>query len=171
MAGWHHWCNGHEQTSGDGEGQRGLCAAVHGVSQSRTQLSDWTSILEQSGMLWGGSYTYKRSLWRQREEQPARLRQQQEGPTLTPTSNSPPLLGSKIWALTLIRPFISQARLFPYELSCHDLTCSPQLKKKNTPGTSLVVQWLRLWASTAGDLGSLPGQGTKIPMLAQHSQN
>ena len=26
MAGWHHWCNGHElgQTSGDGEGQRGL---------------------------------------------------------------------------------------------------------------------------------------------------
>ena len=26
MAGWHHQCNGHElgQTSGDGEGQRGL---------------------------------------------------------------------------------------------------------------------------------------------------
>ena len=26
MAGWHHWCNGHEygQTSGDGEGQEGL---------------------------------------------------------------------------------------------------------------------------------------------------
>ena len=30
-------------------------------------------------------------------------------------------------------------------------------------GTSLVVQWLRLCASNAGDMGSIPGQGTKIP--------
>ena len=30
-------------------------------------------------------------------------------------------------------------------------------------GTSLVVQWLRLHASTAGGGGSIPGQGTKIP--------
>ena len=33
MAGWHHWCNGHElgQTSGDGEGQRGLvCSSPRG---------------------------------------------------------------------------------------------------------------------------------------------
>ena len=30
------------------------------------------------------------------------------------------------------------------------------------PGTSLVVQWLRLSAFTAGVLGSIPGQGTKI---------
>ena len=30
-------------------------------------------------------------------------------------------------------------------------------------GTSLVVQWLRLRASTAGGVGSIPGQGTKIP--------
>ena len=29
-------------------------------------------------------------------------------------------------------------------------------------GTSLVVQWLRLRASTAGGMGSIPGQGTKI---------
>ena len=28
--------------------------------------------------------------------------------------------------------------------------------------TSLVVQWLRLCASTTGGLGSIPGQGTKI---------
>ena len=26
--------------------------------------------------------------------------------------------------------------------------------------TSLVVQWLRLWAPNAGGLGSIPGQGT-----------
>ena len=30
-------------------------------------------------------------------------------------------------------------------------------------GASLVVQWLRLHASTVGIMGSIPGQGTKIP--------
>ena len=34
--------------------------------------------------------------------------------------------------------------------------------------TSLVVQWLRLRASTAGGLGSIPGQGTKTPHAACH---
>ena len=29
-------------------------------------------------------------------------------------------------------------------------------------GTSLEVQWLRLWTSTAGSMGSIPCQGTKI---------
>ena len=37
-------------------------------------------------------------------------------------------------------------------------------------GTSLVVQWLRLHASTAGAMGLIPGQGTKIPHAAEHSQ-
>jgi len=32
-------------------------------------------------------------------------------------------------------------------------------------GTSLVVQWLRLHAPNAGDLGSIPGQGTRSHML------
>ena len=42
MVGWHHQFNGHEfeQTSGDSEGQGSLCAGVHGVAKSRTQLSD-----------------------------------------------------------------------------------------------------------------------------------
>ena len=42
MVGWHHQLNGHEseQTPGAGDGQ-GLCAAVHGVTKSQTQLSDW----------------------------------------------------------------------------------------------------------------------------------
>ena len=41
MVGWHHRLNGHEfeQAPGDGEGWR-LCAAVHRVSESQTQLSD-----------------------------------------------------------------------------------------------------------------------------------
>ena len=32
-----------------------------------------------------------------------------------------------------------------------------------TVGTSLAVQWLRLHASIAGGVGSIPGHGTKIP--------
>ena len=31
------------------------------------------------------------------------------------------------------------------------------------PGTSLLVQWLRLRISSAGEVGSIPGQGTKTP--------
>ena len=37
-------------------------------------------------------------------------------------------------------------------------------------GTSLVIQWLRLHASTAVAMGSIPGQGTKIPRAAQCGQ-
>ena len=38
MVGWHHRLDGHEfeQAPGDGEGQGGLCAAVHGVAMSWT---------------------------------------------------------------------------------------------------------------------------------------
>ena len=35
------------------------------------------------------------------------------------------------------------------------------LPPKNVPGASLVVQWLRLQAPGAGDLGSVPGQETR----------
>ena len=35
-------------------------------------------------------------------------------------------------------------------------------KKKKKLGTSLEVLWLRLLASSAGDPGSIPGQGTKF---------
>ena len=37
------------------------------------------------------------------------------------------------------------------------------LVEMTSQGISLVVQWLRLHASSAGGLGSIPGQGTKIP--------
>ena len=35
-----------------------------------------------------------------------------------------------------------------------------------TVGTSLVVQWLRLCASAAGGMGSIPGRGTKVQNAA-----
>ena len=37
-------------------------------------------------------------------------------------------------------------------------------------GTSLEVQWLRLRASTARAVGSIPAGGTKIPRATRHSQ-
>ena len=37
-------------------------------------------------------------------------------------------------------------------------------------GTSLLVQWLRLYASFAGGMGPTPGPGTKIPHALGHSQ-
>ena len=45
MVGWHHWLNGHEfeQTQGDSEEQGSLACWVHGVTKSRTQLSNWTT--------------------------------------------------------------------------------------------------------------------------------
>ena len=37
-------------------------------------------------------------------------------------------------------------------------------------GTSPVVRWLRLCASNAGGVGSIPGQGTKTPHATKHDQ-
>ena len=37
-------------------------------------------------------------------------------------------------------------------------------------GVFLVLQWIRLRASTAEGVGSVPGQGTKIPHTKQHDQ-
>ena len=33
-----------------------------------------------------------------------------------------------------------------------------------------MVQWLGLHSSTAGGTGSIPGQGTKIPLAALHGK-
>ena len=42
MVGWHHGRDGHEfeQALGDGDGREAWRAAVHGVAQSWTRLSD-----------------------------------------------------------------------------------------------------------------------------------
>lgn len=42
-----------------------------------------------------------------------------------------------------------------------------QLISKDPLGASLEAQWLRLPASTAGGLGSIPGCETKIPHATQ----
>ena len=42
--------------------------------------------------------------------------------------------------------------------------------EQGTMGTSLAVQWLRLCASSAGGMGSIPGQGTKIPHATQRGK-
>ena len=44
------------------------------------------------------------------------------------------------------------------------------INQENSLGTSLVVQWLRLQASTIGSMGLIPGQGTKIPHAARRGQ-
>ena len=46
------------------------------------------------------------------------------------------------------------------------------LEQKVSMGTSLVAQWLRLrtFNSGLGGVGSIPGQGTKIPHDVWHSQ-
>ena len=43
-------------------------------------------------------------------------------------------------------------------ISCRDFKLNPF---KVEPGTSLVVQWVNNPPSNAGDVGSIPGQGTK----------
>ena len=45
----------------------------------------------------------------------------------------------------------------------NNLTLLLKFSYKTWKGTSLVVQWLRLHAPNAGDMGLIPGQGTKIP--------
>ena len=40
----------------------------------------------------------------------------------------------------------------------------------NNSGNSPAVQWLRLHASTAGSLGSIPSWGTKVSHAAWHGQ-
>ena len=49
-------------------------------------------------------------------------------------------------------------------------TTSVACFQRDNSGTSLMVQWLGLRASTAGGTGSIPGQGTKIPHAARHGQ-
>ena len=47
MVGWHHRLNGHGfgWTAGVGDGQGGLAAALHGVANCQTGLSNWTDWL------------------------------------------------------------------------------------------------------------------------------
>ena len=66
----------------------------------------------------------------------------------------------------LISPSLS---LLIYKMGFSLSTCEVVLRIKQE-GTSLVVQWLRLHAPSAGSLGSIPGWGTKISHATQHGQ-
>lgn len=52
----------------------------------------------------------------------------------------------------------------------YDLKADISLDGKVRLGAFLVVQWLRLLASTAGGTGSIPGLGTKILHVLRHVQ-
>ena len=48
--------------------------------------------------------------------------------------------------------------------------CAKPCDKRWIKNSEQVVQWLRLRDSTAGEVGSIPGGGTKIPHAVNHSQ-
>ena len=53
MDGCHHWLNGHEseQAPGVGDGQGSLACCIHGVTESRAWLSNWTELKNFMEML------------------------------------------------------------------------------------------------------------------------
>ena len=75
------------------------------------------------------------------------------------------------WAVFSFPPTAYSSALHTNFTNCFDFRKKNFLIKwitvrsfKNSPwGASLVVQWLRLCASVAGNRGSIPGWGTKIP--------
>ena len=71
MVGWHHQLDGHEfeQAPGVDDGQEDWHAAVHGVSKSRTWLSDWTEPIPVflSGEFQGQRSLVGYSLWGHKE--------------------------------------------------------------------------------------------------------
>ena len=46
----------------------------------------------------------------------------------------------------------------------------PEMDKSGGLRTSLAVQWLRLCASSTGDVGLISGQGTKMPHAGWYSK-
>ena len=62
------------------------------------------------------------------------------------------------------------SKVIPTEVLPSSLSRSGNLKMSLAWGTSLVIQWLRLDASHAGGMGSIPGGGTK-PICCGHDKN
>ena len=76
------------------------------------------------------------------------------------------------WVCMVTLPLASYWPWASYFTSLHPsyLICKMTVRTVSTSGTSLVVQWLRLCASTAEGVGSIPSGGTKIPHASQHGQ-
>ena len=70
-------------------------------------------------------------------------------------------LACSLWVYYLVAPIPAL-----YEI----MAILPSTRKSLLRGASLVVQWLRLCASPAGDAVSTPGQGPKIPHAEQCGQ-
>ena len=67
--------------------------------------------------------------------------------------------------------WIGEDGLENYKLNFHSSQRTILCFKDRNPGTFLAVQWLRLCASSTGDVGSFPGWGTKIPHAVQPKKN
>ena len=68
------------------------------------------------------------------------------------------------WGQSLERPsHVEKLGVFSTSLLSFRVNDCSGLCNEASAGTSLAVQWLRLHASTAEGMGSIPGQGTKIP--------
>lgn len=87
----------------------------------------------------------------------------------------------RLWGVCLSHQVCAVS--FPESLSCQPwssatLSTVAILRARNRKhffkipflGTTLVVHWLGLRASTAADAGSIPGQGIQIPHAVQHGQ-
>ena len=110
-------------------------AAVCGVTKSWTQLSDWTTTKQQTTTK---QLQDKSGAWDEHAHTIIRKRDNQPGPTAY------------------------HRKL--YLVFCNNLYEKLIWKRINL-GTSLVVQWLRLWARSAGGLDLSTGQGTRSHML------
>ena len=60
-----------------------------------------------------------------------------------------------------MKKIAKRKRNFKLELNILKEAYRSDLRIRKVIGTSLVIQWLRLWASNAGGLGLIPGQGTR----------
>ena len=54
-------------------------------------------------------------------------------------------------------PLLPPIRALKFSITCHS--------QKSVTGIFLVVQWLRVHVPNAGDMGSIPGQGTRSHVL------
>ena len=82
-------------------------------------------------------------------------------------TSAPHLATAKSWVERFLR-FRQPLRTILCRLA--ELSCRKTSYNEGTPGNSLEAQWLRLALSLLEGLGSIPGQGTKIPRATWCSQ-
>ena len=125
-----------------------LWDTVHGVTKSQTQLSVHTHTHTHTQLL---SSPFYRSANKQRHRELTWLAQglMVSGRSKSNTTNLIP------------DPSLNYQVLEAFLLFLHPANIN-KIKRRN----SLVGQWLRFLASTAGDMGSIPDWETKIPQAA-----